>query len=128
MLEIIFKILVAAGLMALIVYMAYKLITRVKATRKFEETDYEEEKVYYNSLKNKKKASLRQKIARYLDHSYESKIRKEYYKKVRFHMGNQVQTYETPKEVGRKLDDLQDLVPTYNEVRYGSKNIAEDNK
>lgn len=128
LLEMIFKVLVAAGLMVLMVYMAYKLITRVKATRKFEETDYEEEKVYYNSLKNKKKASLRQKIARYLDRSYESKIRKEYYKKVRIHMGNQVQTYETPKEVGRKLDDLQDLVPTYNEVRYGSKNIAEDNK
>ncbi len=43
-------------------------------------------------------------------------------------MGKQVQNYETPKEVGRKLDDLQELVPTYNEVRYGNENILKDKK
>ncbi len=128
MLEMILKLIVALGLMALIVFMAYKLITRVKATRKFEETDYEEEKVYYNSLKNKKKSSLRQRIVRYFDHSYESRIRKEYYKKVRSYMGKQVQNYETPKEVGSKLQEVQGMIQVYNEVRYGNENIKEDNK
>ena len=102
LLEVIFKFLTVLGLLALIIYMAYKLITRAKTVRRFEATDYEEEKVYYNSLKHKRKASMRQRMARFFDHSYENRIRKEYYKKVRLHMGDEVQTSDTPKEVGRQ--------------------------
>lgn len=126
LLEIIFKFVVVIGLLTLIIYMAYKLITRVKTTRRFEATDYEEEKVYYNSLKHKKKSSIRQGMARFFDHSYENRIRKEYYKKVRLHMGDEVQASDTPKEVGGKLEELQKLVHIYNEVRYGNENIKEN--
>ena len=41
-------------------------------------------------------------------------------------MGDEVQASDTPKEVGGKLEELQKLVPIYNEVRYGNENIKEN--
>ena len=40
-------------------------------------------------------------------------------------MGDEVHPYETPKEVGGKLEEVRELVQAYNDVRYGQESLKE---
>ena len=103
------------GVVALLGYLLVRLYKKFNASYKFQGAGYEETKTFYKE--DKIEETVMPKLKWY-DRSFENRVRRQYYRKVKGAVGKIVFTSDTPSEVGEKLPAARDIIPDYTKVRY----------
>ncbi len=112
------KILVVVFIIAVVIFLGYlavQLYKKFNASYKFQGAGYEETKTFYKE--DKTEETVMPKLKWY-DRSFENRIRRQYYRKVKGAVGKIVFSSDTPREVGEKLPAARDIIPDYTKVRY----------
>ena len=114
-LQKILEVVVLIGLVVLVMWALYKLVTRFMGSYRYQGSGYEETRVSISRVPREK---IRSAGFSLFDRSPENRIRREYWKRVKSAIDKTVRRSDTPREVAGKMPQVAEIVEDYQKVRY----------